>query len=300
MAMRHVLVTGGAGFIGAWIAGALADAGWSVRVFDMTADRRIVRDLLGPRTEAFDWVVGDIAAPGALAAAARDCTLIVHLAAVLTPFCAADPVRGAEINVLGTLRAFEAARANGIGRVLVMSSAGVFGPDQAEHPEPTTLYGAWKLAGEGIGRAYAAMHGIESVSFRPLVVYGPGRETGLSAGPTLACRAAAHGAPYTIGFSGLCDLVYAGDVAAAFAAAAERSPPGAHAFNLPGTVVEVAEVAREIMRQAPGATITVEGPALPIAAAIPDNGVRAMFPGLGRTGLAEGIAATLAHYRARA
>jgi nucleoside-diphosphate-sugar epimerase len=219
---------------------------------------------------------------------------------VLTPFCAAEPVRGAEINVLGTLRAFEAARANGIGRVLAMSSAGVFGPDQADHPEPATLYGAWKLAGEGIGRAYAAAHGIDSVSFRPLVVYGPGRETGLSAGPTLACRAAARGEPYVIGFSGLCDLIHAADVAAAFAAAAEGSPPGAHAFNLPGTVVEVAEVAREIMRQAPGAAITVAGPPLPIIGRIPENGAAAAFPGLARTGLAEGIAATLAHYRARA
>jgi nucleoside-diphosphate-sugar epimerase len=298
--MRRVLVTGGAGFIGAWIAGALADRGWSVRVFDMTEDRRIPRDLLGPRAEAFEWVVGDIAAPGALDAAAKGCALIVHLAAVLTPFCAAEPVRGAEINVLGTLRAFEAARANGIGRVLTMSSAGVFGPDHADHPEPATLYGAWKLAGEGIGRAYAAMHGIDSVSFRPLVVYGPGRETGLSAGPTLACRAAARGESYVIGFGGLCDLVYAGDVAAAFAAAAEGSPPGAHAFNLPGTVVEVAEVAREIMRQAPGAAITVGGPPLPIMGRIPDNGAAAAFPALSRTGLAEGIAATLAHYRARA
>ncbi|WP_291298806.1 NAD(P)-dependent oxidoreductase [Elioraea sp.] len=298
--MRRVLVTGGAGFIGAWIAGALADRGWSVRVFDMTADRRIGRDLLGPRMDAFEWVVGDIAAAGTLEAASRDCSLIVHLAAVLTPFCAAEPVRGAEINVLGTLRAFEAARANGIGRVLVMSSAGVFGPAHADHPEPATLYGAWKLAGEGIGRAYAAMHGIDSVSFRPLVVYGPGRETGLSAGPTLACRAASRGEPCVIGFSGICDLVYVADVAAAFAAAAEGSAPGASVFNLPGAVVEVAEVAREIMRQAPGAEITVDGPPLPIMGVIPDNGVHAMFPGLTRTGLADGIAATLAHYRARA
>lgn len=298
--MRRVLVTGGAGFIGAWIAGALADRGWSVRVFDMTEDRRVPRQLLGSRAEAFEWIVGDIAAPGALDDAARDCTLIVHLAAVLTPFCAAEPLRGAEINILGTLRAFEAARANGIGRVLAMSSAGVFGPDQADYPEPATLYGAWKLAGEGVGRAYAAAHGIDSVSFRPLVVYGPGRETGLSAGPTLACRAAARGEPYTIGFGGVCDLVYAGDVAAAFAVAAEGAPRGAHAVNLPGTVVQVAEVAREIIRQVPGARITVDGPPLPINGVIPDNGLTAMFPGLARTGLAEGIAATLAHYRARA
>ena len=82
------------------------------------------------------------------------------MAAILTPACQADPLRGAQINLLGTLNVFETARARGIGKVLYMSSAGVFGPDDGQHPRPTTLYGAWKLAGEGIARAYFADHGI--------------------------------------------------------------------------------------------------------------------------------------------
>jgi nucleoside-diphosphate-sugar epimerase len=296
--MRRVLVTGAGGFIGAWIAAALDRQGWSVRGLDLADDRRMVSALFGDLAGRLDWVADDISRPGALAAAAHGCDLIVHLAAVLTPFCAADPLRGAEINVLGHLHAFEAARLHGIRRVLYMSSAGVFGPDHADHPEPHTLYGAWKLAGEGVARAYWASHGIASVGFRPLVVYGAGRETGLSAGPTLACRAAARGEGHVIGFSGLCDFVYVADVAAAFVGAAEDERGGARIYNLGGVQAETADLAREIMRQAPGAPITVSGPPLPISGSLPDNGVRRAFPAMPLTGLAEGIAATLAHYRA--
>ncbi|MCU0985545.1 MAG: SDR family oxidoreductase [Acetobacteraceae bacterium] len=296
--MRRVLVTGAGGFIGAWIAAALDRKGWSVRGLDLADDRRMVSALFGDLAGRLDWVADDIARPGALAAAADGCDLIIHLAAVLTPFCAAEPIRGAEINVLGHLQAFEAARRHGIGRVLYMSSAGVFGPDHADHPEPHTLYGAWKLAGEGVARAYWASHGIASVGFRPLVVYGAGRETGLSAGPTLACRAAARGEGHVIGFSGLCDFVHVADVAAAFAAAAEDEGGGARLYNLGGVQAETEEVAREIMRQAPGVRISVSGPPLPISGRLPDNGVRQAFPTVPLTSLAEGIAATLAHYRA--
>ena len=59
----------------------------------------------------------------------------------------------------GTLNVFEAARKLGHKHVLYMSSAGVYGPDQGHTPEPTTLYGAYKLAGEGAARAYLADHG---------------------------------------------------------------------------------------------------------------------------------------------
>ena len=114
---------------------------------------------------------------------------------VLTPTCSANPVLGAQVNLLGSLHVFDAALAHGVRQVVYASSAGVYGPDHADYPAPATHYGAFKLAVEGAARAYWPTQGLASVGFRPFIVYGPGRESGVSAGPSLACRAAAQGQP---------------------------------------------------------------------------------------------------------
>ena len=122
---------------------------------------------------------------------------------------------------------FEAALSHGIKRIVYTSSAGVYGPDDGMTPYPTTHYGAFKLACEGSARAYWSDHGLASVGFRPFIVYGPGRETGLTAGPTLACRAAARGERYRIPYVGSAGLVYVDDVAHAYKLALLRDAEGA-------------------------------------------------------------------------
>jgi nucleoside-diphosphate-sugar epimerase len=233
-----------------------------------------------------------------VAAAAEGCDVVVHLAAILTPACQQDPIRGAEINLIGTLNVFEAAKRHGMRAVIYMSSAGVFGPDDGRTPRPTTHYGAFKLAGEGCARAYWESDGLPSVGFRPLVVYGPGRETGLTAGPSLACRAAARGEPYVIPFTGATDLLFVDDIAAAFEKAVLAPPAGAHAFSLPGEQSTVDQVIAEIRRQVPDADLAASGDRVPVAAEIAPNGIDAVLPGLPHTRLREGIAATIAYYRA--
>lgn len=296
----RVLVTGGGGFIGGWIMRRLMARGIGVRVLDLKDDRRVAREILGAAVDGLDWRAGDIADRGVVAAAAEGTDLIIHLAAVLTPACQADPIRGAQILLMGSLNVFEAARQHGIGRVLYMSSAGVFGPDDGSTPRPTTHYGAFKLATEGSARAYWSDHGIASIGYRPLVVYGPGRETGLTAGPTLACKAAAHGAPYTIPFSGDTDFVWVDDVAAAFDAAVAQPVADARTYNVVGEVATAADFAQAVNRAVPGAAIRAEGPLLPVAARLSPGTLRADFPGLRITPIAEGIAATVAHYRTTA
>lgn len=297
MASR-ALITGGGGFIGAWIARRLLGRGIAVRVLDLATDQGVARGIVGDLVEEMEWCTGDVADAAAVVEAARGCDLLVHLAAVLTPACHADPLLGARVNLLGTLHVFEAARAHGVERVLYMSSAGVFGPDDGAQPRPTTHYGAFKLAGEGSARAYLADHGIASAGFRPLIVYGPGRETGLTAGPTLACRAAARGDGYTIAFSGTSDFVFVDDVAAAFEAAATADLSGAEVYNVVGEAASVDRLARLVERAAPGVHIAVEGPPIPVAPGIEEGALRTVFPDLPRTALAEGIERTVAHYRA--
>jgi nucleoside-diphosphate-sugar epimerase len=298
--MKRVLVTGGSGFLGAWIIRRLIARGMEVRVFDIHANRQTVVAIAGDVAHQLDWRVGDIRHADDVQAAMHGCDGIVHLAGVLTPDCSAQPVRGAEINLIGGLHVFDAAHKQGLGQVVYASSAGVFGPADAQHPQPATHYGAFKLAVEGSARAYWHDRQLASIGFRPFVVYGPGRETGVSAGPSLACRAAVRGERYTIGYSGASGLIYVDDVAQAFEAALLTPAQGASVYNLVGQVAIVDEVITEIRRQVPGAQLSADGPPLTIASGITEEGLDALLPQRQQTGLAQGIAATLQFYRAQA
>ncbi|CAN0624935.1 NAD-dependent epimerase/dehydratase [Burkholderia multivorans] len=296
----RVLVTGGSGFLGAWIMKRLLARGMECVGFDLRANPRLIDALAPARAAAVRWHTGDIANAADTARALEGCDAVIHLAGILTPDCAANPVRGAQINLIGTLNVFDAARAAGIKRVLYASSAGVFGPDDGAAPLPQTHYGAFKLACEGSARAYWHDHGIASVGFRPLVVYGAGRETGSSAGPSLACRAAARGEPYTIGFGGATGLVFADDVAAAYEAALLQPIEGAHAFTLAGEITPVGTLIERIAAIVPGARIDADGPPLPIATAFPDDpALTRLLPGLPQTALEDGLRQTVAFYRER-
>jgi nucleoside-diphosphate-sugar epimerase len=282
----NVLITGG-GFLGQRLAHSLQAAGHAVRVLDVAS----------APSPAFDWRRGDVASLGDVSRALDDCSHVVHLAALLTPACAAEPLRGAQVNLIGTLNVFEAARRAGLKHVVYASSAGVYGPDDPTQPRPTTLYGTWKLAGEGIARSYLADHGIGSVGLRPFVVYGAGREVGLSSGPSLACRAAARGEAYTIPFSGRTGLVYVDDVVRAFAAALTPRQSGAFVFDMPGVIVSMDELIAEIRRQVPSAKLAASGSPLPIAADVAQADPSAVLGALPVTPLADGVAATLAACR---
>ncbi|PZR96127.1 MAG: nucleoside-diphosphate sugar epimerase [Stutzerimonas stutzeri] len=295
--MTRVLITGGGGFLGGWILRALAEGGHEVRIFDRSSDRRVLREIAGSLAEGVDWIEGDVTDASALTGAAHGCDAVIHLAALLTPACKADPVLGARVNLIGTLNAFGAAKAAGIGRVVYASSAAVFGPDDGERPLPVTHYGAFKLACEGCARAYWLDEGIASIGFRPTIVYGPGRESGLTAGPTLACREAVAGRPYTIGYSGAQDLVFVADVAAAFSAAATTPFTGAHAFSLTGGRADLPEVIATISAQVRGALIDFAGPEVPMAADITETPFTALLGPMPRASLSDGIARTIAHYR---
>ena len=286
--MTKVLVTGG-GFLGQRLARSLQAAGRRVRILDVAP----------PAASDLEWVTGDVASLDTVAHALEGCSHVVHLAALLTPACAAEPLRGAQVNLIGTLNVFEAARRAGLRQVVYASSAGVYGPTDASRPLPTTLYGTWKLAGEGIARAYLAEHGIGSVGLRPVVVYGAGREVGLSSGPSLACRAAALGEPYTIPFSGRTGLVYVDDVVRAFAAALEPARTGAHVFDMPGVLASMDEVIAEIRRQMPAARLACSGPPLPVAADIAPMDMSKVLGPQPVTSLADGIRETRAAFRSR-
>ena len=294
----RVLITGGGGFLGAWVAKRLLLADFRIRIMDSQLSQDRIQTITGIQlSPSIEWLEGDIANSKEVLLAAKDCHAIVHLAGVLTPMCRHDPLRGAQINVIGTLNVFEAARLHKIARVIYTSSGGVFGPSNGQVPFPTTHYGAYKLANEGSARAYWEDHQIASIGMRPFVVYGPGRDSGLSAGPSLACRAAALGETYAIPFTGSAGMVYVDDVAAAYEAAVKSTFTGAHTLNLTGHIATMQEVVAAIHLVVPNANVRCEGPPLPSAADSVNEYNNGLLPLGAERSLLEGVRETIHYYQ---
>jgi len=304
----RILVTGAHGCIGAWVVKNLLDRGLDVLAYD--AEPTPARlSLIAPAEQIRKLVVetGRIEDGPRLKALVKDggITHIVHLAAVLMPFCQAQPAEGAMINVIGTLNVFEAARDAGRDvHVVYASSSAVWGPEEAygsgklteEDPlKPSTHYGVFKQANEGNARVFYLTNGISSVGLRPCTVYGVGRDRGLTADPTLAMRAVALGQPFRIRLTGRMDLQYVADVAESFVRCLLEPQPGAHVFNLEGTVITMADLIGTLERLRPGASrlITAEGPQVPVAYRMDGAQLRAHIPGIKQTPLEDGIRQTL-------
>ena len=301
---ERFLVTGAYGCIGAWALRQLVREGVDVVASDVGADDRRVAALLGPDERSrIRFVHADVSQPDEVAALfEHEPTHVIHLAALQVPFCRADPVRGAQVNVGGTVAVFAAAAAAGLRTpVVYASSAAAFAAaDDGTEPSghPATHYGVYKLANEESARVFAADSGLASIGLRPYVVYGPGRDQGLTSAPTLAMRAAALGEPFTISYSGRSQLQYAEDAAAAFVAAARSSFDGAVALNVPGLTASVDEIVAAIDRIVPDARIEVAGPPLPFPPELDTTAFASVVGNLPITPLDEGVAATIEHFKA--
>jgi len=303
------LVTGAFGCIGAWVTRGLLADGERPVLFDLGDDPWRLRMIVGHDvTRRVTIVRGDVTDRDQVTRAVSDHAIdrIIHLAAWQVPLCRQDPPKGALVNVVGTANVFETARATrgGIGHVVYVSSAAVFGPpslyppgplaDDAP-PQPATHYGVYKVANEETARVYWAEHRLASAGFRPLSVYGPGRDFGVTAAPTLAMKAAVVGKPFTIGYGGGTDLIYTADVARALLAASTARLDGARVYNLHGESVKIAEVIRLIEAawpRAKGLLSHVEQ-APPFAEALDDARYQRELGPAPRTAIRDGIAQTL-------
>lgn len=172
-----VLVTGGAGFIGSNLVKTLVNADHTVTVLDNISSG--YRQNLEPFPQV-RLVEGDVRDTTAIADAIQGAEVVFHLAAsVGNKRSIENPELDAEINVFGTLRVLEAARRCGARKVVISSSAGIYGelktlPIREDHPvEPDSPYGSSKLCAEKEGLCYAKLFGIEVVCLRYFNVYGP-------------------------------------------------------------------------------------------------------------------------------
>ena len=303
------LVTGAFGCIGSWVVRGLLADGERPVVYDLGDDPWRMRMIAGDDVASRVTLVrGDIADRDALIGVVREQGIrtIIHLAAWQVPLCRQDPAKGALVNVVGTANVFEAARAlpGQVERVVYVSSAAVFGPpslyppgplrDDAP-PHPATHYGVYKVANEETARIYWEEHKIRSSGFRPLSVYGPGRDFGVTADPTLAMKAAVIGKPYQIRWGGSTDLIYTEDVARALIKASRATLDRARVYNLHGSSVSIADVVKMIETAWPQAKglITHVEQALPFPAGLDDTRYQRDLGPATPTALVDGVRRTL-------
>jgi UDP-glucose 4-epimerase len=235
--MRCV-VTGGAGFIGSHVVDALLEAGDEVTVVDHLR-RGHVHNLAGALERGIELrqaEVNDVEAMVSVIRAAQP-EVVYHLAAQIdVRRSVLDPSTDAHVNVGGTAAILEASRDAGVGRVVLASTAGVYGDPPALPIGPDTPfaplapYGGSKAAAETYMQLFRRLHGLSTLSLRMSNVYGPRQDPhGESGVIAIFCGLAARGAPATIFGDGrqTRDFVFVGDVVRAFLAAGRSGAEGA-------------------------------------------------------------------------
>jgi UDP-glucuronate 4-epimerase len=306
----RTLVTGALGCLGAWTLKALVEDGEQPVGYDLGSDDARLRLVLSDDERArVTLVEGDVTDAVALGRTLDEhgITNVVHLAALQVPFCRADPERGARVNVHGTVVVLEAIKAR-LGRIRGLSYASSTAVYNAADPspapetggtEPSTLYGVFKLANEGTARVYWNDDDVASIGIRPYVVYGPGRDRGLTSGPSLAMESAARGDGFTIAYGGTAQYDYAPDVGRSFALASRAATDGAHVVNFPGVPSTMQEVVDAIEAAAPAAAgrVVWEEGQLPFPESLQSGVLERLLGPLRPTTLADGVRATVEHFR---
>lgn len=183
---KHIVITGGAGFIGSTLAGRLADRN-RVTLFDNLA-RNTIQHTGGGKHPNVSLVQGDILDPAAIKGAVTGADIVVHAAAIAgIDTVIKSPVKTMEVNMIGTANVLRAAQEAGVkDRVIEFSTSEVFGSmayrvteeNQAvagSAGEARWVYAVSKLAGEHLAHAYFREHGMPIVTLRPFNIYGPGQ-----------------------------------------------------------------------------------------------------------------------------
>ena len=171
----RILVTGGAGFIGAPTVACLLSAGVSVTVLDNLSNSKLSNL---PTHENLRFIAGDVRDPVALAAATDGVELVLHLAAQVSVAASiAAPLHSADVNVIGFLAVLEAMRHTRIKRLVYASSAAVYANSLDAIAEnaataPASPYGMEKLINDQYAGLYANLYGLSILGLRYFNVYG--------------------------------------------------------------------------------------------------------------------------------
>lgn len=299
----RLLVTGGAGFIGSNLTRLAIDEGVQVRIVDDLSTGYVdnLRDL------DVDLRVGSILDPEVLGPAMADVDSVVHLAALgSVPRSIADPVTSHHANATGSLLVLEAARAAGVGHLIVASSSSVYGMNPAlpkgerEWVRPMSPYAVSKLATEQYVLAYQQSYGMDTTAFRFFNVYGPQQMPGhaYAAVIPIFLDHLLRGEPLPVNGDGRHsrDFTFVGTVCAVLMDACRRRLRHPEPVNLAfGTNTTLLELIGE-MERVTGRTAVVEHRAErpgDVRASQADNTVlRSIFPDIDPIPLKDGLTQT--------
>jgi nucleoside-diphosphate-sugar epimerase len=269
------LVTGGAGFIGSHIVSALRTQGASVRVLDnFTSGKRGNLEIPGAevRQGQLEIIEADLRDEVKLTAAVRGVEVIFHEAAfVSVPASVQEPRECFDVNCSSTLTLLEAARTAGVRRVVLASSAAVYGDsqelplDERSNPRPLSPYAASKLVDEIYAALYVQALGLEVCALRYFNVFGPRQrpDTQYAAAVPIFIRQLLNKEPPTIFGDGLQtrDLIFVGDVVRANMMAAAHPNAAGQVFNVcTGRRTSILDLANALDDLMPGAPAPGFGP----------------------------------------
>lgn len=274
---RRILVTGGAGTIGSHVVDRLLDEGAArvVVVDDLSRGRlENLAAALERAPDTVDLIEGDIRDVALMHRLAADADVVFHLAALRITRCAAEPRAALEVLVDGTFNVVEAAAAAEVTKVVLSSSASVYGlaeefpTPESHHPyHNDTFYGAAKAFNEGMMRSFKAMNGLDYVALRYFNVYGPRMDAHGKYTEVLIRwmeRIAAGQPPLILGDgSQTMDFVHVADIARANVLAAKADVTDTVYNIATGTETSLLELA-EALQRAMGSDLELEfGPARP-------------------------------------
>lgn len=246
MIMNQYLVTGGAGFIGSHIVSALLTQGAAVRVLDdfSTGRRQNLEGVVKMAgADHLQVIEGDIRDARRVAEAVREVDAVFHEAAfVSVPESIDNPQHCFDVNVAGTSFLLEASRKAGVRRVVLASSAAVYGDSTAmplveeARPGPMSPYAVSKLADEAYGAMYTQAYRLEVCALRYFNVYGPRQrpDSTYAAAVPIFIRRLLDGQATTVFGDGrqTRDLIFVDDVVRANLTAAEHPAAAGQVFNV--------------------------------------------------------------------
>jgi nucleoside-diphosphate-sugar epimerase len=267
-ATMAILITGGAGYIGRWLAHELAAQGIAVVAFDRLAPDPAAKPALPPTAR---FVAGDVTDLSSFLDVLKTDTFsaIVHLAGIVTMGCERDPDACMRVNLGGTRNALEAARVSGVPRLVFASTISVYGPDvpsrvtEATPARPLTWYGESKLLAEELGLYYQRRFGLDFRAARLAAIVGPARNAASGSATmytSLIIEKAALGEPYAIDVDPAAGtpVCYARDAARALAALA-TAPSAPQRIYLVSTGLATAQGLIEIVkRRVPDAQLSFQ------------------------------------------
>ncbi len=244
-----VLITGGTGFVGLGIAEALLARGEKVALFGLEPPPPAAKPAFEKLEGKVIAMIGDVRDTAALERLIADAKIdrIVH-AAVITAGAQRerrDPRSILDTNLMGTLSVLEAAQRHPVRRIVLLSSAAVYGAaggrskpltEEDPTPNPETLYAITKFASERVALRQQALTGLDVVIARLSAVFGPWeRDTGLRdtlSAPFQALALAIEGKEVVLSRPGLRDWLYVRDVASAVIALLDANKPKHGVYNI--------------------------------------------------------------------